>query len=157
MALTIDHPATIFDMAELGRASTAMHWAVVKEMWSGGQSWAVRDDDRLIGIMGLYPLGDGAEAWFNVHPDAARHMREILRRIRLTLVSSHYPEIVVLCTSKSGSRIARLCGFDFVETVERGEIWHARLIGRRRRAKARQTAGGAAAAADAGGAGAATG
>lgn len=131
MALTVTEPATIFDMAELGGAATQMHWAVVKEMWAAGDTFALRDGDRLIGLFGLYPIDGGAEAWFNVRPEAGRHMREIVRRIRLTLVSRGYPEIMVLCTSKAGSRIARLCGLVFVQTVDNGEIWHAQFAEKR--------------------------
>lgn len=125
MEFVIDSPATILDMAARGGAVTQLGWAVVKEMWSGGDSWALRIDGDLVGIFGLYPIDGGAEAWFNVSPAAAEHMRFIIRHIRLTLENASYPEIVVLCTSKAGSRIARLVGFQFVETREDGEIWHA--------------------------------
>lgn len=124
MALTVREPATLFDMAELGGAGTRIGWMIVKEMWQGGETFALLDGDQLIGLFGLYPIEGGAEAWFNVDRAAERHMGFIIRRIRLTLVSRGYPEIVVLCTSKAGSRIARLCGFNFVQTDENGEIWH---------------------------------
>lgn len=85
MEFVIDSPATILDMAERGGAVTQLGWAVVKEMWSGGDSWALRIDGDLVGIFGLYPIDGGVEAWFNVSPAAAAHMRFIIRHIRLTL------------------------------------------------------------------------
>jgi hypothetical protein len=130
MTLSIETPATILDMAELGGAGTQLHWAVVKEMWSAGETFTLRDGDQLIGLFGLYPIPGGAEAWFNVRPQTAQHMRFIVRQIRLTLASRSYPEIVVLCTSWAGCRIAWLTGFQFAEKSERGEIWHGRFAGR---------------------------
>ncbi|MGI2031951.1 hypothetical protein ACRQ1B_06115 [Rhizobium panacihumi] len=118
-------------MAELGGAGTSLHWAVVKEMWSGGETFAWRHGDQLIGLMGLYPIDGGAEAWFNVRPEAAAHMPYIIRQMRLTLASRSYPEIVVICTSAAGRRIARLVGFQFAEGVESGDIWHAKYFRRK--------------------------
>lgn len=126
MKYQVVSPATIFDMAELAGAKTQLHWAVVKEMWSGGDTFTLRFDDKLIGLFGLYPIETGAEGWFIVTPDAAKHMHFLISQIRLTLASSSYSEIVVLCTSEAGKRIARLLGFCFIEKTERGEIWHGR-------------------------------
>lgn len=151
MALSVSEPATLFEMAELGGAGTWLAWAVVKEMWRGGETFALRDGDQLIGLFGLYRTEGGAEAWFNVAPGAAAHMPEIIRRIRLTLVSRDYPEIVVLCTSNVGSRIARLCGFNFVQTDENGEIWHGKFAGGQLGLRPCKAAGRATAAQDAGG------
>ncbi len=153
MALTVSEPASLFDMADLGGATTRLHWAVVREMWRGGETMAIRHGNQLIGVFGLYPIDGGAEAWFNVAPDAASHMLDIVRLIRLTIISRRYPEIVVLCTSKAGRRIARLCGFHFVETVENGEIWHGEFARGQQGRGPCQAAGGAAAAPYAGGAG----
>jgi hypothetical protein len=130
MTFDLDTPATIFDMAELGGARSQIHWAVVREMWAEGETFALRLDGRLVGLFGFYPVEGGAEAWFNVLPDLARHMHFVIRQIRLTLVSSSYPEIVVLCTSEAGSRIAALAGFRFVEKNERGEIWNVKFARR---------------------------
>lgn len=130
MKYQVQTPATIFDMAELGGAITQLHWAVVKEMWAGGETFSLRFNGKLIGLFGLYPVATGAEGWFIVTPDAAKHMQFLVRRIRLTLASCSYSEIVVLCTSEAGKRIARLLGFCFVETTERGEIWHGKYFRR---------------------------
>lgn len=150
MKYQVETPATIFDMAELAGARTQLHWAVVKEMWAGGETFSLRLDGKLIGLFGLYPIESGAEAWFIVTADAANHMHYLIRQIRLTLVSRSYSEIVVLCTSEAGKRIARILGFCFVEQTERGEIWHGqpfRWIEQGRRLA--ETAGGSAAAANA--------
>lgn len=157
MALTVSEPASLFDMADLGGAATRLHWAVVKEMWRGGETMSIRHGEQLIGVFGLYPIDGGAEAWFNVSPGAAPRMLDIVRLIRLTIISRRYPEIVVLCTSKAGSRIARLCGFHFVESVENGEIWHAEFAREQQGRGPCETAGGAAAAPNAGRAGTPTG
>jgi len=131
MALIVRNPATLFDMAEMGGAGTRTGWMIAREMWRGGETFALQDGDQLIGLFGLYPIEGGAEAWFNVRPDAGRHMGFIIRQIRLTLVSRDYPEIVVLCTSQAGRTIARRLGFRFVQTVEYGEIWHGEFARRR--------------------------
>ncbi|WP_313193087.1 hypothetical protein [Shinella zoogloeoides] len=126
MALTSTIPATLFDMAELSGAGNRLQWAVAREMWRGGETMAIRDGDQLVALIGLYPIEGGAEAWFNVHPRASATMPELIRLMRLTLASREYPEIVVICTSKAGSRIARLCGFEFVQELELGEVWHGK-------------------------------
>lgn len=121
--LDVRTPATIFDMAELAGAATWFHWRVAREMWSSGETYALEEDGRLIGLFGLYPTETGAEAWFSVRPDCERHMMFLVRRIRLTLKASHYPEIVVFCVTAQGQRIANACGFDFLASSELGEIW----------------------------------
>jgi hypothetical protein len=153
----IASPATIFDMAEMGGARSQLHWAVVKEMWSGGSTWSLRHDGNLVGLFGLYPIEGGAEAWFNLRPDLGRSMLFVIRQIRLTLVSISYPEIVVLCTSAAGSRIAAASGFQFVEHTDRGELWHAGLTGREQGPGPGQATGGTAAAPHTCGSGASTG
>jgi hypothetical protein len=156
--ISVSSPATIFDMAELGGAATRLHWAVVREMWSAGETFAVRRGDDLIAIAGLYPVAQGAEAWFNVRPAAAGSMRAIIRAIRLTLTARAYPEIVVICTTAAGRRIASACGFEFVEHCDIGEIWHGQFAGRKQqRAGSGEAAGGATAAPHAGGSGEAAG
>lgn len=145
--ISVTTPATIFDMAELGGARTQLHWAVVREMWSAGESFAIRRGEDLIAICGLYPIEQGAEAWFNVRQEAAGSMRAIVREIRLTLTARAYPEIVVICTTAAGRRIAAACGFEFVGHCDIGEIWHGRFAGRKQqRAGSGKAAGGAAAA-----------
>jgi len=131
MALIVREPATLFDMAEMSGAGTRTGWMIAREMWRGGETFALQDGDQLIGLFGLYPIEGGAEAWFNVRPEAAKHVGFIIRQIRLTLVSRDYPEIVVLCTSKAGRTIARRLGFRFVQTVDYGEIWHGEFVRRR--------------------------
>lgn len=128
MALTSTIPATLFDMAELSGAGNRLQWAVAREMWRGGETMAIREGDQLIALIGLYPIEGGAEAWFNVHPRAGAFMPELIRLMRLTLASCEYPEIVVVCTSKAGRRIARLCGFEFVREHELGEVWYGKPI-----------------------------
>lgn len=150
MKYQVETPATIFDMAELAGARTQLHWAVAKEMWAGGETFSLRLDGKLIGLFGLYPIENGAEGWFIVTADAAKHMHYLIRQIRLTLVSRSYSEIVVLCTSEAGKRIARILGFCFVEQTERGEIWHGRHFWRiEQSSKPAKTAGGSTTAADA--------
>lgn len=156
--ISVNSPATIFDMAELGGSTTRLHWAVVREMWATGKTFAVRDGDELVAIAGLYPVEQGAEAWFNVRTGAAAHMLAIVRQIRLTLTAGHYPEIVVICTTDAGRRIAAACGFDFVDHCDIGEIWHGQFARRQQqRAGSREAAGGTAAAPDTGGSSAAAG
>lgn len=127
MSLEISTPATLLDMAELSGASSRLAWAVVREMHSGGQTWAIHDGDRLVAIAGLYPVDEvTGEAWFNIRPDAGRHMLSIVRAVRLTIRASPYREIVVLCLTGAGSRIARAAGFSFHSTTGQTEIWSCR-------------------------------
>jgi hypothetical protein len=146
MKPVIETPATVFDMAELGGATTQVHWAVAREMWSGGETFAMRRGDRLLGLFGLYPCGDGAEAWFNIAPAGADHMLWLIRQIRLTLASRSYPEIAVICTTAAGCRIAVACGFQFVKICDLGEIWtYGRFAGRLEQGREpAETAGGGA-------------
>lgn len=51
MTYRIDTPATLFDMAELSGANTLVGWAVAREMWSGGETFAMRYCDELVGLL----------------------------------------------------------------------------------------------------------
>lgn len=126
MAIAITSPATIFDMAELSGAISRPMWTVAREMWANGSTFALRDGDRLIGLAGFYPIEgapDAAEAWFNFTPAAAAHMLAICRAIRLTIRASGYREIVAVCTSEAGKRIAASAGMTFFEKTDLGEVW----------------------------------
>lgn len=129
MGVAITSPATIFDMAELAGAVSRPMWAVAREMWANGSTFAVRDGEQLIGLAGFYPI-DGApgaaEAWFNFTPAAARHMLAICRAIKLTIRASGYREIVAVCTSEAGKRIATAAGMTFFEKTDLGEVWSCR-------------------------------
>ncbi|CDI08691.1 protein of unknown function [Agrobacterium pusense] len=148
MTYRIDTPATLFDMAELSGANTLVGWAVAREMWSGGETFAMRYGDELVGLFGLYPTETGAEAWFNIKEKAAPHMLRLIRDIRLTLASRSYPEIVVICTTDAGRRIAIASGFHLFESD--GEITHGKFVGRGQQGscKPAETGSGSTAAAD---------
>ncbi|MGX1496879.1 hypothetical protein ACSSV1_001915 [Labrenzia sp. MBR-25] len=126
--LQVESPATLPDMAELGGARTRVHWAILREMWSGGQTWAFREGEDLVGIAGIYPIADGVgEAWFNLAPAIGRNLPSLFRAIRLTLQTADYREIVVICTTRAGKVMARRCGFSFSERCDYGEIWTCKL------------------------------
>lgn len=55
-------------------------------------------------------------------------MMRLIRDIRLTLASRSYPEIVVICTTDAGRRIAIASGFHLFESD--GEITHGKFVGR---------------------------
>lgn len=123
-ALTIKSPADIFDLADLAGARTVIHWAVVKEMHASGQSFVVSAGEIILGLFGVYDLGEGAgEAWFNVRRDAAAHMLALIRSVRLTLPGLGYREIVTICATRQGARIAAACGFTPAGNCELGDIW----------------------------------
>ncbi|RUW39140.1 hypothetical protein EN739_31615 [Mesorhizobium sp. M2A.F.Ca.ET.017.03.2.1] len=125
MAITVTSPATLFEMAELSGASSRLMWAVAREMWAKGSTFAIRDGDELVGLAGIYPMTpDCGEAWFNIRPTAARHMLAICRAIKLTLRSSGYREIVAVVGTDAGRRIAAAAGLTFFEATEMGEVWH---------------------------------
>jgi hypothetical protein len=122
--LTITSPATIFDFAEMSGATSRLYWAVAREMWANGDSWAIRDGDDMVALCGFYPLPDNeAEAWFNVRPELGRNMLQFIRAMRLTIAASPYRGIVTVCTSRAGVRIVQACGFSFVQNCELGELW----------------------------------
>jgi hypothetical protein len=124
MRLQVSHPASIFDMAELGGAISRTQWAVVREMHENGDTWAMRYGDELVLVLGLYPIDEvTAEAWFQFGPGASRHMVEIIRRIKLTIGSTGYRVIVTVCHSEAGKRIARAVGLTFHAPSAIGEIW----------------------------------
>lgn len=117
-------PATIFDMADYCNARTALQWAIAKEMHAGGQSWHVARDGVTLGVFGVYPMGEGqGEAWFNAQKQAANHMLALVRLIRLTLDGLDYREIVTICTTRQGTRIARSIGFKPGGSCDIGEVW----------------------------------
>ena len=122
--LEIRTPATIFDMADLGGARTAMHWAVLKEMHQNGLTWFVSFDGAPLGLFGIYPESQElAEAWFNVQPNAGLHLLRLVRAMRLTLNSLHYREIVTICGTPEGGRVAKAIGFSPSGFCKIGEIW----------------------------------
>lgn len=122
--LEIRSPATIFDMAEFGGARTAMHWAILKEMHAGGQTWFVARDGDPVGLFGVYPAGDGlGEAWFNARSAAPASLLRLMRAIRLTLVDLPYREIVTICGTPEGARVASAIGFSRSGNCDIGEIW----------------------------------
>jgi hypothetical protein len=122
--LDIKTPATIFDMAEHCGARTLLQWAVAKEMHANGETWLVSIDGEPLGLFGVYPAGDGTgEAWFNVCPKARLHMLRLVRAIRLTLIRLPYREIVTICITPEGARVAKAAGFARSGYCEVGEIW----------------------------------
>ncbi|MET3601043.1 hypothetical protein [Martelella mangrovi] len=142
--LEIETPATIFDMADMADAHTQIHWAIAKQMWSHGETHVLREDGKPICLFGIYPNDGWAEAWFSVRPECARHMGLIVRHGRLTLDAAPYPAIVTFCATDAGRRLARLCGFRFVEHWNNTELWQrdGRIIRREKRCgRSSQTAG----------------
>lgn len=124
MSLTVQSPATLLDMAELGGATTRLNWAILREMWRGGETWAFQDGEDLVGIAGIYPIAEGVgEAWFNLTPAIGQRLDDLFQAIRLTLQSTAYREIVVICTTRAGKVMARRVGLTFSERCELGEIW----------------------------------
>ncbi|MDQ1185942.1 hypothetical protein [Agrobacterium larrymoorei] len=139
MSYRLDSPATLFDVAELCGATTRIHWAVAREMWRTGETFAMRDDDKLLGVFGLYPIEEGAEAWFDIRPEGAPFMLRLIRDIRLTLASRSYPEIVVICHTEAGRRIAAASGF---QLFSEGDLTYGRYV--RRGQQGEQTSAGTA-------------
>ena len=126
MPIVITSPATLIDMAELCDVRSRLTWAVVREMWAGGRTFAARDGQRTVALAGFYPIdGDPekVEAWFNVTPAASRHMLGICRAMKLTIRTSGYREIVAIVSTDAGKRIARALGFRFFGASELGEVW----------------------------------
>lgn len=121
--LTINTPASLFDMAELGGANSVFAWVALKDMWASGETFAWRHNDQLVGLLGLMPEGDYVRAWFNASDAARPHMRFIVRQIRLTLEASAYPEILTICGTDAGRRLAALAGFRFSHLHDGWEIW----------------------------------
>lgn len=125
-ALEVTSPATLIDMAELGRVRSRNIWAAARRMLADGHSFAVRDGERLVAVAGLYPIDREAgayEAWLNLAPGAGALLWPLLGQIRLTLAAGGYRSIVVLCTTKAGAVMARRAGFAFAEPCELGELW----------------------------------
>ncbi len=112
MTLHVKTPASIFDMAEHGGATTQFQWAVLREMWSSGHTWLVSVEGKPCVLCGLYPMPDGGhEAWFNALPGAGAHVLALSRGIRLTLSAGQYGEVTTICRTKAGARLARAAGF----------------------------------------------
>lgn len=124
MAIVVTSPATIFDLAELGGARSPLGWRVLRLMAAQGSTWAAHDGEKLLCLAGLYPLGNGAaEAWFNIDPGAGRQALALLRLVKLTIAASGYREIVAVCGTEAGKRLARAVGMHFCEATHFGEVW----------------------------------
>jgi hypothetical protein len=119
----IEMPSTLYDIAEIAGSCHLVEWLALKEMWRGGDTLSLYCGDELLGVFGVYLTEIGSEAWFNIRPQAAPHMRFLVRQIRLTLDARQYPDLVTVCRSENGKRIAALCGFHFGETAGNLEIW----------------------------------
>lgn len=124
--------ADIFDMAELCGASTVFEWRVAREMLARGLCWAAEDESGvLVALGGLYPRDDGShELWFAPGAPASRHMLALARLTRLTLCAGSYGEIVTVCRTRAGKRLARAIGFQFMRCCDAPqddwEIWRCR-------------------------------
>lgn len=122
--LKVRHPATIVDLANLGRAMDPLSWHVLRTTYSKGQSFALDWNGETMAMAVLFPLPDGGwEASFNFSPMAQRHMLSIVRQVRLTLADPKYSGCVTLCTTTAGKRLAHLCGFIRVTDTQYGEVW----------------------------------
>lgn len=119
-------PSTIIDLADMAEQLQAsrVHWGIIRQAHSDGQTWTLRQAGEVIGVAGLWPIGPGqAEAWFHFRPAAARNMLGIVRAIRLTMDRSPYSAIVTLAKSEAGRRTARAAGFAFAGHSDFGEVW----------------------------------
>lgn len=128
MTVTITSPATIFELADMAGAMTRAHWAVAKQMWKGGHTYAFHAGAELVALAGLYPLtleddGRVTELWFCPAPAAGAHVPAITRLARLTLAQTPYRGIYTICRSEAGKRFARVLGFLPAGSSELGEIW----------------------------------
>jgi hypothetical protein len=114
-----------------------MAWQCAKLQIEHGESWVLRtDEDETVAIGGLWPNEDGtAEGWFMCTKQAKKHLRLIVRLIRLTLPRSAYPAIDVVVITKAGARIANFCGLSRVEKRDGMEIWRYGRTTRGRREK----------------------
>lgn len=122
--LDIQEGVSLIDMAELCGARSRMEWAIAREMWSAGDTWSLRLDGELVGLVGTYPITETAvEAWFNLKPAVGKHLDQLLKELRLTLQDGRYAEILVVCTTRAGKVMARRLGLKHAETCEAGEIW----------------------------------
>ncbi|PLW77885.1 hypothetical protein [Cohaesibacter celericrescens] len=133
--MKIVSPASNYDIACcIGRCQSIV-WLCLKAQRDVSETWALRDENGEAVIMaGLWPRQDGVvEAWFLARPEAQRHLKRIVRAIRLTLKRKAYAEIEVRIVTKAGARIARLCGFSLHDTFDGAEIWrHGRTIRKKR-------------------------
>ncbi|WP_057464475.1 hypothetical protein [Pseudovibrio sp. POLY-S9] len=139
MAFTLSTPVNLMDIAQCMGTCHPIAWKVAKLQLAQGSSWALHDDaGELVSVAGLFPWPNGdLEAWWMVTPKAEISMLQIVRSIRLTLEASEYGEIYTLVQSKAGGRVARLAGFELVETIDNLEIWQYGRSDRRRRRQGR--------------------
>lgn len=119
----LEEHATLLDLADLAGRCDMMHWLTLKEMRRNGDTWSLRLGEQLLGVVGVYRSSFANEAWFAIRPQAGPHMLYLTRRIRLTLDARKYPDLVTVCRSEAGKRIARMCGFRFSLLAQNLEIW----------------------------------
>lgn len=122
-SLELATPATIVDLADVfGRGDPGL-WVIARRQLGLGPTHAIRDAAGALVVGGYARDGDWLEAWFWVHPRAARHMGEILRLVRLTLRSHGEDRVYAVMRSDAGRRIARALGFRPAPSVANMEIW----------------------------------
>lgn len=115
-------PALTMDAAEAAGRIAPYAWQMVLLQLELGESWALRDaDGRAIAVGGICKAVDGnAFAWFLPGKDTARHLRPLIRGIRLTLPLTAYPRILAIISEPAGRRIAKMMGFEHVCFDEAG-------------------------------------
>lgn len=113
MTPTLVSPATDWDLADLLGVCHPATWGLVRAQTRLGPSWALRDAEGAFAACGLAEIGgvDAFELWFLAHPRARRHLPQMLRIARLTVLPAVDAPIMGRVRRESGRRLARLLGF----------------------------------------------
>lgn len=124
--MILSSPALVTDLAEALPATDHLTWTVLRRQLELGTSWAARVDGAIVALGGLVPVDRPgppvAEGWFLAAPDAGRHIRPLVRAIRLTLAGAGHDRVVAAVRSAAGARLARACGFRPIATISGLEL-----------------------------------
>lgn len=118
MPLTV-RPATHADLARLDPVLHAVLWKGLVIQMSRGQAAAVVDEDQVMALVGLYPMGAEAEIYFWVTSrvrgtQGGVRLLLALRSLKALLPPGLKVVVAVKPGHETGRRLARLLGF-----------WHA--------------------------------
>lgn len=116
--LTAISPVGWSDLLDFAGTRPLLRHAFIA-MRSRGQVAGFADDDGILALAFLVPVGEGLEFCLSIEPRARMHMRELVSIAHLTLsrLAETVPAIHthVVPGNRSGERMARLVGFLPVE------------------------------------------
>jgi hypothetical protein len=130
MPFTLHQPATQMDLAACAPLVTMQIWAMARVQVRLGPSFALRDEAGEAVACGgfVYRDDETCDAWFMAGPRARKHMRDIVRAIRLTGIPAPYGRAIAFISTPAGRRIAEMAGYQRIDVRADGmEVYECRV------------------------------